>query len=109
MQNDKPSWKRWLNPPSAAKGKNPYVAIICGLLLGSLGIALYFRSLAEFGWCVAIGFFLQAFTGLPDWAAFTIAPIVWGPFRVLYDNRQPAVAPASSTPVAVDTPTVVAA
>lgn len=104
MQIDQAPWKRWINPPAAGKDKNPWAAAAAGLVLGSLGIALYFRSLAEFGWCVAICFFLQAFTGLPDWAAFTIAPVVWGPFRVWYDNRRAVVVHASSTPPAADSP-----
>ncbi|MGH7242386.1 MAG: hypothetical protein ACREJD_03090 [Phycisphaerales bacterium] len=79
--------KKFTNPQAPGKGRNPYLALLMGLLLGPIGIGMYLRSVAQFAWCFACALALVLITGMSPELAGTLAGVVFGPLRVWYDNR----------------------
>lgn len=70
------------------KEKKPHIAAIMGLLLGALGVALYFRSLKDFFVClivfVALTVIIPGLGAFPGWLFASI----YGYFRAETSNKK---------------------
>ena len=82
--------KSWINPPHPGRNKSPALALLMGFLLGPIGVALYFRSLAEGGLSLVAALAVAWLTGLPPEWMGGIVGAAWAVGRVLYDNQPPA-------------------
>lgn len=74
-------------PPLHAR-KNPGLACLLGLLLGGLGLGIYFRSIVDF--VIPIGFTILAILLVGDpgfWGGVVIAAL-WGFFRAVNSNER---------------------
>lgn len=87
--------KRCIDPPKPGKGKSIAIAALLAGLFGPIGVAVYLRSLAQFGWCVIGGMVLSWLTGWQEEVTLVVAAAVWGPARVWLDNRVPSAASAN--------------